>query len=72
MANASDLPTETWLLIARYLPKSELSQLKSLNGFFFNCWMDMTWKQVMIDTEFPHRAVRLLSRMAYAAGRYCF
>ena len=65
MANASDLPTEIWLLIARYLPKSQLFQLKSLNSFFLNSWMDITWRKVMIDTEFPQQAVRSLSRMVY-------
>jgi len=69
MANASDLPTEIWLLIAQYIPRSQLFRLKSLNSFFLNCWMDIKWRKVLIDTEFPHRAVRSLSRMVYVVQR---
>jgi hypothetical protein len=68
MANFSDLPAELWLLIAGYLPKSQLFQLKSLNSLFLNCWMDMAWErvQVTIDSdEFPDRNIDLLLRVVY-------
>ena len=65
MAKASDLPTEIWLLIARYVPKSQIIQLKSLNSFFFCCAMDIDWQKVVIDAKNSDGAARLLSRIAY-------
>ena len=65
MAEFSDLPNEIRLLIAVCLPRSHLSQLKSLNSFFLNYWMDIAWKEVTIDTQFPLSTVNLLQRMVY-------
>ena len=65
MANFSDLPSEIWLLIAEYFPTSQLSKLKGLNSFFFNYWMDVKWKHVIVqidnfDSKTPFRFLRRL------------
>ena len=68
MANFSDLPTEIWLLIARRLNIACLARLKSLNSFFFNCYMDKRWERVEIDnidTSFAAKVVHDLERMVY-------
>ena len=62
MANFIDIPTEIWVLIASYIPKSQLVLLKSLNGFFLNCYMDRRWNKVLIrriDPEFEEILQRL-------------
>jgi len=59
----SDLPTEIWLVIAHYLPKSQLFELKSLNSFFLSCWLTIRWKEITINTLFPDRTVDLLMRV---------
>lgn len=61
----SDLPNEIRLLIASYLPRSQLFRLRLLNSFFLNHWMDLTWAFVVIDTQFPTRAVPLILRLVY-------
>jgi len=51
MANFSDLPSEIWHLIARYLPESQLLKLKCLNSFFLNYSMDIKWKRVVVQID---------------------
>ena len=61
----AELPAELWLPIAQDLPESQLFELKSLNIFFLNYWMDLKWKDVTIDLKYPEAAVRLLGKMVY-------
>ena len=63
----SKLPTEIWLLIASHITES---QLKSVNSFFLDCYMNTTWKYLMITTNSPFRAVRRLLRMVYVHSNY--
>jgi len=69
MANFSDLPFEVRLLIAQYLPKSQLLKLKSLNSVFLKCWTDARWKRVEVyvssDTSDSERTMKLLQRVLY-------
>ena len=56
-------PTEIWLLITSYLPKSRLFRINTF--FLVYCWMNIAWKYVMIEAGSPFDAVRLLLRMVY-------
>ena len=51
MAKFTDLPSEIWVLIASFIPKSQLFHLKSLSSFFLNCWMDRGWKDLLIRRD---------------------
>ena len=75
MANICDLPVELWFLIAQYLPKEQLFELKSVNSFFLNHWIDFRWREIQISMGVPcqlDRSVRLLHKMAYVHKKGVF
>ncbi len=58
---ASELPTEIWDQIACYLSESQLFELRLLNSFFLNYWMNLRWKEVEID----YTGGNVLKRIVY-------
>jgi hypothetical protein len=69
MADFSNLPTEIWLLIVADFSYDEFLNFRSLNSFFFNCWMDTQWKSVTIGTN---NSVRLLKRVVCVQRKISF
>jgi hypothetical protein len=71
-AGFDDLPTELWLLIARYLSSFQLCKLKSVNSFFLNRWMDVKWKVIDVDisARYSKTTFRLLNRVLYVDEKF--
>lgn len=64
----SYLPTEIWHQIACYLTEAKIFELKCLNSFFLNYWMNLEWKEVVIDGSRSD----LLVRIVYVHKKYIF
>ena len=72
MTTFINLPTEIRLLIAQNLSESEIFGIRLLNSFFFNYWMDIRWREAMVDTDTPNFSVRALQRAMYVQGNDFF